>query len=146
MCIRDSLGMHPLVGQRQDDALVDILREVHFVLPGHEPQHFAVVFVLLLGEADHEPPLEIDRNAAVLQTAVARDDDMARDPEDVYKRQLVLLVEKLRVHLGEGNLHPGEMFGKKSLRGCREFCLRQGAAVLAGRRQTGGQQLSLIHI
>ena len=53
---------------------------------------------------------------------------------------LVLLVEKLRVHLGEGNLHPGEMFGKKSLRGCREFGLRQGAAVLAGRRQTGGQQ------
>ena len=80
--------MHPLVGQRQDDALVDILREVHLVLPGHEPQHFAVVFVLLLGEADHEPPLEIDRNAAVLQTAVARDDDMARDPDVESEQRL----------------------------------------------------------
>lgn len=71
--------MHPLIGQREHDALVDILHEVDLVLHGREPQHIPVVLALLVREADQQPAVVVDRNAAVLQAAVALDDDMARD-------------------------------------------------------------------
>ena len=80
--------MHPLVGKRQDDALVDILREIHLVLAGNEPQHLAVVLVLLFRKTDRQRAPEVNRNAAVLQTAVACHHDMARDPDIEQKHRV----------------------------------------------------------
>ena len=73
------LGMHPLVGQRQHDTLVDVLFEIDLILARQHPHHLAVVFMHLFGEFHHEPPLEINGHAAIFQTAVALHDDVARD-------------------------------------------------------------------
>ena len=83
------LRMHPLVGQRQHDAFVDVLRKLHAVLARQHPHHLAVVFVHLVGEFHHQLPLEIQwAHGSPPGIRCAFDDDMARDPD--IERELLL--------------------------------------------------------
>ena len=74
-----ALGMDPLVRQRQNDTFVNVLCQIDLVLAGRQPQNLAVVLLRLVGKTDQQTPLEIDGDAAILQTTVASDEHAAVD-------------------------------------------------------------------
>ena len=71
--------MHPLVGQREYDALINILCERHFPLGRRNPHHLAVVVGDFVREADEQRSVESDGQAAIFQAAVAGDGHRTAD-------------------------------------------------------------------